>query len=89
MHASLTAKNVSLSEFYLRCPFHFVSSTLPLQLFLTLGEANAGSRLGSRNKVGHLPRRHKRLMHVSVFGARRIYINCKTCVFLQQAGLRN
>ena len=46
---------------------------IPLYIFLlALSVANAGSRTGWRNKISHPVSRHKRLMQISVLGARGI-----------------
>ena len=54
-------------------PVHLTSFVPnPLFFFLALREADAGSRVGQRTKLGHPADRHKRLIQVPVMSVRGI-----------------
>ena len=75
MLASRTARNVSLSNFYL--PVAVTSPLFGPNLFLwfffALGVVNAGSCIGPQNKVGHLARHQKQMVQVLVLGTHGLY----------------
>ena len=53
MFALPTARNFSLSHFYLPSPFNFIFSKSSFHFFLALGVANLGSHVGLWSKLGH------------------------------------
>ena len=54
MHATLTARNFFLANFYPSGPFTCIfSKTSPSQVFPVLSVANTGSCVGPQNKIGH------------------------------------
>ena len=71
-HATLTARNFFLANFYLSGPFTCIFPKPLPSVCRVLAVANAGSYLGLQNEIGHAARRYRQLMQVPVLSARRI-----------------
>ena len=72
MHATPTARDFFLANFYPSRPFNCIFFQNLLKVFPVLAVANTGSRVGRQNKIGHPAYRYRQLMQVHVLSARRI-----------------
>ena len=74
MHASPTARDFFLANFYPLGPFTYVLFFFVQKrprIFPVLALANSGFSVGPQNKIGH-PAHHRQLMQVPVLSARGI-----------------
>ena len=88
MHATLTARDFFLANFYLPGPFTFIFPKHLLS-FSVLALANAGSCVGPQKKIGHLARRNRWFMQVTVLNAHGMWIAPKhelLCIVIVSLG---
>ena len=72
MHATPTAREFFLANFYPSGPFTWICSKTSPEFFAVLAVANTGSCVGPHNKTGHPAHCYRQLMQVHVPSARGI-----------------
>ena len=72
MHATLTARNFFLANFYPAGPFTCIFSQNLCRVFPVLAVANTGSCVDPQSNLGHPARGYRELMQVPVLSARGV-----------------